>query len=278
MGTHPIFESDFDCLTAVVEMRFSSRLLRPLLGKTALVTASSDGIGLAIARRLGEDGAKVWISSRRENNVADAVTNLQSEGLAVNGLVCHVGKEQDRLNMIQAIDAEDGKLDILVSNAAVNPYFGTLLDCPLDAWDKIFDINVKTAFQLIRESLPLMEKSGEKSNITCVASIAGYQAMQGLGAYSVSKTALIGLARALVPELTQRVIRINTVCPGVVRTKFASAIVAMEDELADMVSAMGRFATPDEISGIVAFLANEERASYITGENMVVAGGFNGRF
>jgi len=254
-------------------MRFSLARSAALAGKTAIVTASTDGIGLAIARRLGQDGAKVWISSRKESNVDSALTSLKDEGLDVDGLVCHIGDASHRSRLIETVIEKDSKLDILVSNAAVNPYFGSMLNTPEASWDKIFEINVKNAFQLIQESVPHLEKQ-EHSSIVCVSSIAGLQPMPMLGAYSVSKAALLSMARALSFELADSGIRINTVCPGVVKTKFAGALVDMEDVLAQQF-AMKRFGEPHEISGLVSFLCDNERASYITGENYAICGGAN---
>ncbi len=186
-------------------MRFSSRLFAaaaPHAGKTALVTASTDGIGLAIARRLAQDGAKVWISSRKADNVTARIDELRAEGLNVDGMVCHVGDAKDRqvqwgarkrVNafnssfqaLISAVMDTDKRMDILVSNAAANPYFGPILLTPEKAWDKIFDVNVKNTFQLIQECVPHLEEAPNKSSITCISSIAGFQPMPMLGAYSV---------------------------------------------------------------------------------------------
>jgi len=260
-------------------MRFSSRVFAaaaPHAGKTALVTASTDGIGLAIARRLAQDGAKVWISSRKADNVTARIDELRAEGLNVDGMVCHVGDAKDRQALISAVMDTDKRMDILVSNAAANPYFGPILLTPEKAWDKIFDVNVKNTFQLIQECVPHLEEAPNKSSITCISSIAGFQPMPMLGAYSVSKTALLGLCRVLSQELAAMDIRVNCVCPGVVKTKFAGAILEMEEELSGQFS-MKRFAEPHEISGIVSFLADEDRASYITGENFTVCGGGNFR-
>lgn len=256
-------------------MRLTSRVAKALSGKTAIVTASTDGIGFAIAKRLAQDGAKVWISSRKQDNVDAALEELRGMDLDVDGMVCHVGDKDHRHELIETVMEKDKALNILVSNAAVNPFFGSILDTPEASWDKIFDINVKNAFQLIQECVPYLSQN-ETSNITTIASIAGYQPMPMLGAYSVSKTALISLSKVLAMELADEGIRVNTVCPGVVKTKFAGAIVEMEDQVAQQF-ALKRFAVPDEMSGIVAFLSDDERASYITGESYTVSGGGNFR-
>ena len=201
-----------------------------------------------------------------------------------------MGNAEHRSTLIETCIEQDGKLDILVSNAAVNPYFGPMLTTPEESWDKIFEINVKNCFQLIQESVPHLEQQ-EGSSIVCISSLAGVQPMPQLGAYSVSKAAICSMVRSLAFELGPSGIRINTVCPGVVKTKFAGALVDMEEHIANQVKklkpfknlnrilkfALNRFAVPDEISGIVSFLVDSNRASYVTGENYVIAGGATSR-
>jgi len=248
-----------------------------LSGKVAIVTASTDGIGLGIAENLAKHGAHVMLSSRKEANVTSAVEKLKSEGLSVSGTVCHVGKESDRENLFKQTVDTFGGLDILVSNAAVNPYFGPILDCPEDTWDKIFEINVKVAFLLFKESVPLMQQRGGGSAVF-VSSIGGFQPISALGPYSVSKTALIGLTKALASEVAVDNIRVNCLAPGIVQTKFAAALTD-NDDIADKVLEtvpLGRFGKPSEMGGIVSFLVSDE-ASYMTGETVVVAGGMNAR-
>ncbi|XP_061447237.1 dehydrogenase/reductase SDR family member 4-like isoform X2 [Rhineura floridana] len=194
-----------------------------LANKVALVTASTEGIGFAIARRLAQDGAHVVVSSRKQGNVDRAVAELRTENLSVSGLVCHVGKADDRQRLIDVALECHGGIDILVSNAAVNPFFGSILDATDDVWDKILDINVKAAALLIKLVVPHMEKRGGGS-IVIVSSIAAYSPFPGLGPYNVSKTALLGLTHNLAPELAPRNIRINSVAPGLIRTKFSSAL------------------------------------------------------
>eukprot|EP00057_Strongylocentrotus_purpuratus_P001706 XP_001200926.2 PREDICTED: dehydrogenase/reductase SDR family member 4 [Strongylocentrotus purpuratus] len=246
---------------------------RRLEGKVAVVTASTEGIGYAIAKRLGEEGAHVVISSRKQAHVDHALKTLKEANLSVSGLVCHVGKQADRAKLIETAVKENGGLDILVSNAAANPHFGNILDCDEQAWDKIFDINVKSTFLLVKESVPHMVSRGGGS-IVVVSSIAGYMPFELLGPYSVSKTALLGLTKALTPQLSDMNIRVNCVAPGLVKTKFSSALLSSEESTKLALSGipMKRAGTPDEISGIVSFLASDD-ASYITGENILVAGG-----
>jgi len=249
-----------------------------LSGKVAIVTASTEGIGYGIAHKLASEGANVMISSRKEANVEAAVSKLSSEGLKnVQGTVCHVGKKEDRDKLLKETVARFGGLDILVSNAAVNPYFGTMLECPEDMWEKIFDINVKVAFLLFKECVPLMQKRGGGSTIF-ISSIAGYHPIPALGPYSVSKTALIGLTKALAAETAADNIRVNCVAPGIVKTKFAAALTENEDIAEKTLEnvPLGRFGTPAEMGGAVSFLASDD-ASYVTGETLLVAGGMHAR-
>jgi len=248
-----------------------------LSGKVAIVTASTDGIGLGIAENLARHGASVMISSRKAANVASAVEKLKAEGLRVGGTVCHVGKKADRDNLFQQTVDMFGGLDILVSNAAVNPYFGPTLACPEDVWDKIFEINVKVAFLLFKESVPLLNARGGGSAVF-VSSIGGFQPIPALGPYSVSKTALFGLTKALASEAAADNIRVNCIAPGIIQTKFAAALTDNDDISEKVLETvpLGRFGQPAEMGGIVSFLASDE-ASYVTGETIVLAGGMNVR-
>lgn len=200
--------------------------LNRLTGRIAIVTASTDGIGFAIAQRLAREGAKVIISSRKEKNVNSAIEVLTKEGLDVKGLTCHVSKPEDRKKLFEEANKYGG-LDILVSNAAVNPEVGGVLDCSESSWDKIFDVNVKSAYLLAKESLPLLRKS-KAGRIIFISSIAGFQPIEVLGAYSVSKTALLGLTKAAAVQLGNENITVNAIAPGIIKTKFSSALTTQK--------------------------------------------------
>ncbi|KAH3770110.1 dehydrogenase/reductase SDR family member 4-like [Dreissena polymorpha] len=263
--------------TVLLQMASTSSIKGKLSGKVAIVTASTDGIGLAIARRLGQDGARVIVSSRKKENVEKTVKDLQAENLNVEGVVCHVGKAEDRASLIKQTLTKFGGIDLLVSNAAANPTFGPMLDTSESAWDKIFETNVKAAFFLCKEVVPYMEARGGGS-IVLVSSFAGYTPMEFLGPYSVSKTALIGLTKALVPQLSTMNIRVNCVAPGVIQTKFSEQLwknPAVKDMVMQMIP-MKRIGDPSEVSGLVSFLCSDD-ASYITGETTLVTGGIPGR-
>ncbi|XP_060274926.1 dehydrogenase/reductase SDR family member 4 isoform X1 [Ovis aries] len=195
----------------------------PLENKVALVTASTDGIGFAIARRLAQDGAHVVVSSRKQQNVDRAVAALQGEGLSVSGTVCHVGKAEDRERLVATAVKLHGGVDILVSNAAVNPFFGSLMDVTEEVWDKILDINVKAAALLTKAVVPEMAKRGGGS-IVIVSSIGAYSPFPSLGPYNVSKTALLGLTKNLAIELAEWNVRVNCLAPGLIKTSFSRMV------------------------------------------------------
>jgi len=248
-----------------------------LKGKTAVVTASTDGIGFAIAKRLGAEGASVVVSSRKEKNVNEAVKKLKDLGYSVAGTVCHVAKSEDRKTLLKTAIDNFGGIDILVSNAAVNPTVGPVLDCSEEAWDKIFDVNLKSAFMLSKEVLPHLKKRNGGC-IIYISSIAGFHPLNMLGAYSVSKTALLGLTKAAAVDLAADNIRVNCLAPGIVETRFSSALHETETakEAALSMIPMRRLAQPDEMAAVVAFLSSDD-ASYITGETFIAAGGMASR-
>ncbi|KAG5846226.1 hypothetical protein ANANG_G00147560 [Anguilla anguilla] len=206
---------------------------------------------------MGHRGAHVVVSSRRKENVEKAVALLQSEKIQVTGTTCNVGKREDRERLVKLTVEQCGGVDIFISNAAVNPFFGNMMDSNEEVWDKILDVNVKAAFLLTKLVVPHMEKRGGGS-VVFVSSVAGYQPMQGLGPYSVSKTALLGLTRALAPELAHSNIRVNS-------------LAEFKKQLC-----IKRLGQPQEVGGVIAFLCSEE-ASYITGETITVTGGMGCR-
>jgi dehydrogenase/reductase SDR family protein 4 len=252
---------------------------QPLRDRTVLVTASTLGIGFAIAERLLHDGARVIISSRKQKNVDAAIAKLRALGFGpdvVAGTTAHVAKDKDRRALVRfAAEFGGGSINGLVSNAAVQPMAGPTLDLDDKVFDKIFDVNVKSHWQLCKDARPFMKSGGA---IVLVSSIAAYRPSPPLGLYGVSKTALLGLARALAEDLGPEGIRCNVLCPGTVRTKF-SRMLWENDSMEQMVSAgtfLKRIAEPREMAGAVSFMLSDD-ASYMTGESMLVAGGMPGR-
>jgi len=248
---------------------------RRLEGKVAIVTASSDGIGLAIAERLGMDGAKVMVSSRKKEKVSSAVAQLKSKGVICEGVPCHVGSSADRQALVGSTIETFGGIDILVSNAAANPHMGSVLECGEEAWDKIFDVNVKSALMLTQLCVPhMIDRNG--GSIVYVTSIAGYVPINLLGAYSVSKTALLGLTKVVAAAVSDDNIRVNGVAPGIIKTKFSSSLWANEtiaEQTLEQVP-LRRFGESKDIAGVTAFLCSDD-AAYVTGETIVAAGGMN---
>ncbi|XP_045381170.1 dehydrogenase/reductase SDR family member 2, mitochondrial-like isoform X4 [Lemur catta] len=235
-----------------------------LANRVAVVTGSTDGIGLAIARRLAQDGAHVVVSSRKQQNVDRAVAALQGEGLSVTGTVCHVGKAEDRERLVAKAVEHCGSVDFLVCNAGVNPPVGSTLGASEQVWDKILDVNLKAPALLLSQLLPHMENRGA---VILISSIAAYMPHVELGAYNVSKTALLGLTRTLALELAPRDIRVNCLVPGVIETDFSKALwKSFKENLR-----LQRIGQPEDCAGLVSFLCSPE-ASYISGENIVVAG------
>lgn len=248
-----------------------------LAGKLAVVTAATAGIGLGIARRLAQEGASVMISSRKQHNVDATVSTLRNEGLDVRGVACHVGNLAAIVALLQAtltvFDREH--IDILVSNAAVNPAGGPILQMEDSAIEKILQINVQSAIWLVREAVRHMTNGG---SIILNSSFSAFNPIQPLGMYAVSKTALVGLTKALAQELGGDGIRVNCIAPGFVPTNFASALTSSSEakRANEDATLLGRLGTPEDMAATVAFLASED-ASYITAETIVVAGGMQSR-
>ncbi|KAA6424243.1 MAG: dehydrogenase reductase SDR family member 4-like [Trebouxia sp. A1-2] len=244
-------------------------------GKVALVTAATAGIGLGIAQRLGEEGAKVVICSRKQNNVDDTLKALKEKGIECTGCVCHVGNRQHLQKFVQLAIDTYGQIDVLVSNAAVNPASGPLLSIPESAIDKTLEINIKAAIMLVKETAPHLTRG---ASIVFISSYTAFHPSQPLAIYAVSKTAVVGLTKALSDELGPKGIRVNCVAPGIVPTKFASALVENPElrEQQRTANALKRLGTPQDMAAAVAYLSSDD-ASYVTGESLVVAGGLQSR-
>ncbi|CAL4895070.1 unnamed protein product [Urochloa decumbens] len=247
---------------------------RRLEGKVAVVTASTQGIGLAIAERLGLEGAAVVISSRKQKNVDEAVERLKAKGITVVGAVCHVSDAQQRKGLIDTAVKNFGHIDILVSNAAANPTVDGILEMKEAVLDKLWDINVKASILLLQDAAPHLRKG---SSVIIISSITGYNPEQGLAMYGVTKTALLGLTKALAAEMGPNT-RVNCIAPGFVPTRFASFLTTNETirkELTDKIK-LNRLGSVEDMAAAAAFLASDD-ASFITAETIVVAGGMQSR-
>mgnify|MGYP001571199628 CR=1 FL=1 len=245
-----------------------------LSGKTAIVTGASRGIGEAIARRMAEHGANVVVSSRKAD-ACDVVTNSINEQYPGRALTvpCNIGDKAQLQNLADTAKAHFGQVDILVCNAAVNPYFGPSMDCPDDAFDKIMSNNVKSNHWLSNMLLPEMLERQDGA-IIIISSIGGLKGSPMLGTYGISKAADFQLARNIAVEHGSKNIRANAIAPGLIKTYFAQALWDNPEILEQSTSTtpLKRIGVPDEIAGAAVFLASQAGA-FMTGQQVVIDGG-----
>ncbi len=245
-----------------------------LTGKVAIVTGASRGIGEAIARAFADAGAQVVISARKIEELQKVEAAIVAGGGQAKAVACHAGKLADVQQLIAATVANFGKIDILVNNAATNPYFGALLDVPDAAWDKTFEVNTRGYFYGAREVIKHLQARKSPGSIVNVASMVALRAAPMQGVYAMSKAAVVSMTQTLAFEVGGQGIRVNAIAPGLVDTKFASAIV-QNDSLRSMIvgrTPLGRHAQPVEIAGAALFLASDA-SSYVNGHTLVVDGG-----
>lgn len=244
-----------------------------LTGKIALVTGASRGIGQSIAELLAEQGAHVIISSRRQEDCEQVARSIVDSGGSAEAMACHIGDLQQIGDIFAKIRDRHGKLDILINNAATNPYFGHILDTDVDAFEKTVDVNIRGYFFMSVEAGKLMRENGGGS-IVNTASITALKPLQMQGIYSITKAAVVNMTRAFAKECAQYNIRCNAILPGLTKTKFAGALFDNEKFYKYAVSSipMKRHAEPSEMAGSVLYLVSDA-SSYTTGETLVVDGG-----
>lgn len=242
-------------------------------GKVAVVTGASRGIGRAIALRLADHGARVVISSRKLEACEHVVEEIQARGGEAMARVCHIGRKEDLQSLVDETGERWGGIDILVCNAAVNPYFGPTADMPDDAFDRVMATNVRSTFWLTNMAVPGMARRGGGS-VIIISSVGGFQGSNKIGAYNVSKAAEMQIARNIAIEWGRQGIRANCIAPGLIRTDFARALWEDPGILARTLkhSPLGRIGEPDEIAGAAVFLASPASA-FMTGQTMVIDGG-----
>jgi NAD(P)-dependent dehydrogenase (short-subunit alcohol dehydrogenase family) len=244
-----------------------------LTGKVALVTGSSRGIGRAIAERLAEHGAKVLVSSRKLDVCEEVVAAIRAKGGEAFAHACNIGRKEELQALANAAIQKWGGIDVLVCNAAINPYFGPLIDTPDEAWDKVMASNVRSNFWLCNMVLPQMAERGGGS-VIIISSVAGLLGTPVIGVYGVSKAADMALARNICVEWGPKNVRANCIAPGLVRTDFAKALWDNPQIYQQTIKAypLRRIGEPDEIAGAAVFLAGPA-GSFTSGQTIVIDGG-----
>jgi len=244
-----------------------------LTGKIALVTGASRGIGEEIAKLLAEQGAHVIVSSRKIDGCPIVANAINESGGSAEAFGCHVGNMDDISNIFAHIKQQHGKLDILVNNAAANPYFGDILDTDLGAYTKTVDVNIRGYFFMSVEGGRLMRDSGGGA-IVNTASVNALQPGPAQGIYSITKAAVVNMTKAFAKECAQHGIRVNALLPGLTNTKFAGALFSHKEiyDVAVQEIPMKRHAEPAEMAGTVLYLVSDA-SSYTNGECIVVDGG-----
>ncbi len=244
-----------------------------LSGKVALVTGASRGIGEAIAKLLAEHGAHVIVSSRKIDDCQTVASAIAESGGQAEALACHVGDMDSITAAFEHIKSVHGRLDILINNAATNPYFGHILDTDLGAYNKTVDVNIRGYFFMSIEGAKLMKEQGGGA-IVNTASINGLQPGPMQGIYSITKAAVISMTKSFAKECAPLGIRVNALLPGLTKTKFAGALFTNDDIHKTIVEKipMGRHAEPEEMAGTVLYLVSDA-SSYTNGECIVVDGG-----
>ncbi|WP_194723189.1 SDR family oxidoreductase [Noviherbaspirillum malthae] len=252
----------------------SNANLFDLSGKVALVTGASRGIGESIATTLAAYGAHVIVSSRKQDACETVVAKIREAGGSAEAIACHIGEMAQIEAIFAAIEQKHGRLDVLVNNAATNPYFGAIVDTDLSSFQKTLDVNIRGYFYSSVHGAKLMAKNGGGS-IVNVASVNGVIPGDMQGIYSITKAAVISMTQAFAKECAKSGVRVNALLPGATDTKFAAALVQNPEVLNRMMPhvPMRRVAHPDEMAGAVLYLASGA-SSYTTGTALNVDGGY----
>jgi NAD(P)-dependent dehydrogenase (short-subunit alcohol dehydrogenase family) len=242
-----------------------------LKDKVIVITGASRGIGEAIARAAVEDGAKVVLASRKQADLDKVAAELGGAAIAV---ACHTGKAADVDALIAKAVETFGRVDGVVNNAATNPYFGPLIDTPDAAIDKTLEVNLRGYLYVARAFVKHARTRDGGGSIVNIASVAGIRAAPMQGIYGATKAAVISMTQTLAYELGSSKIRVNAIAPGLVETKFASALInnpMIRDQVVNR-TPLGRHAQPDELAGAATYLLSDA-ASFTTGTVLVVDGG-----
>lgn len=242
--------------------------------KVAIITGASRGIGAAIARTYAAAGAKVVLSARKQEGLDIVAEEIRAAGGEALAIACHSGQpEQIEALVAQAVE-KYSKVDVLVNNAATNPYFGPMIGVQWPAWDKTFEVNVKGYFAASKAVAEHLIARDAPGSIINVASILGQRAAQFQGVYGMTKAAVISMTQTLAVEWGPSQIRVNAIAPGFIDTKFSSALTANEDIKKMIIdrTPLGRMGTPEDLSGLVLYLGSDA-SSFVTGAAFVADGG-----
>lgn len=244
-----------------------------LAGKVAVVTGSSRGIGRSSAELLARMGAKVVVSSRKADACQEVAEGIRKEGGDAHVIACNISRRDEIEALINGTIKHYGQLDVLVCNAAVNPYYGPLLDISDEAFDKIMGSNVKSNIWLSSLAIPKMAERGGGS-VIIISSIGGLRGSTVIGAYGISKAADFALCRSLAGEWGPKNVRVNCIAPGLVKTDFARALWEDEANLKRRTATtpLRRIGEPHEIAGAVVYLASDA-STFMTGQTIVIDGG-----
>lgn len=244
-----------------------------LEGKVALITGSTKGIGKAIAEQMAQQGAKVVISSRNQDACDEVAAQITADGGEALAVAANINYPEQLQALVDATIAKWGKIDALVCNAALNPFFGASQDIPDEAFDKIMRANIGSVHKLCQLVLPGMAGNGGGA-VVIVSSIGGLKGTDKLGAYAISKAADMQIARNLAVEWGKDNIRVNCIAPGLIRTDFARALWENPEIYEATVAKypLRRIGEPEEIAGAAVFLASDA-GSFTTGQTLVIDGG-----
>ncbi len=253
-----------------------STKLFDLTGRVALITGASRGIGAATARLLAQQGAHVVISSRKQEDLDKVAAEINASGGKATAIAAHQGESAALHRLMGEIEAGLGRLDILVNNAATNPYFGHISDTDMGMVEKTLQVNIKGYFELAALASKLMKKNGGGA-IVNIASINGVKPGMFQGIYSISKAAVINMTQSFAKECAPWKVRVNAVLPGLTETKFASALTKNDQilKVALQQIPLARVAQPEEIAPAILYLVSDA-ASYVTGTTLTVDGGLIG--
>jgi NAD(P)-dependent dehydrogenase (short-subunit alcohol dehydrogenase family) len=249
-----------------------------LTGKIALLTGASKGMGKSMAEGLAEHGARVVISSRKLDQCEQTAAEINDKcgaGSAI-AVACNIGYKEQLQELVDETHKRLGPIDILIGNAGVNPFYGPMSEIPDSAFDKIMASNVKSNHWLCQMVAPDMIASGSGS-MMITASTGAFGPSEVLGTYNISKLADIALVRNLAAELGPKGIRVNAICPGLIKTDFAAALWDNPEgeRRANEATPLRRLGEADDLKGLAVFLASDAASGYITGQAMTVCGGTN---